>query len=305
MQTYTYAGNASDPQKYLVISEFLYDPVSVSDAEYIEITNISTTVTVDLTGVHFTEGVDFNFTGSSITSLAPGASVLVVKNKTAFETAFGTSVSSKIAGVFANSTSLNNAGERLSLDDATNSTIHRLTYSSVTPWPVTAGSSLVLLNPTTRPDHNVATNWHASSSVQGSPAGATAQFASWLAARGQTNPLADPDGDGWNELLTYGLAQDLAGQSFIYKARVETFNVGRVPGEYLSVETTVRNGGNVSPTPQLSSNLSNWADSIIGTDTVLVSTVNNGNGTSTVKYRSMQKIVPGGRQFIRVRVPNP
>lgn len=305
VQTFTYAGDASDAQKYLVVSEFLYDPVSVSDAEFIEITNISSTVTVDLTGVHFSEGVDFSFTGSSITSLAPGASVLVVKNQAAFELAFGTSVSSRIAGAFANSTGLSNSGERITLDDATNSTIHRLTYSNVTPWPVTSGAALVLLNPTTRPDHNDETNWEASASVQGSPAGATAQFASWLAARGETNPLADPDGDGWSELLTYGLGQDLAGQSFVYNVQAETFNVSGTNGDYLSAETTVRNNSDVAPIPQLSSDLSDWADSILGTDTVLVSNVDNGNGTSTVKYRSMQKVVPGGRQFIRVKVPNP
>ena len=283
VQTFSYTGNPSLAQQYLVISEIHYAPVANADAEFIEVMNISTTETIDLTGVVFTNGVDFGFTGSAITSLAPGEVVLVVKNQTAFEAVYGTSVSSRIAGQFANGTSLNNGGESLKLDDSNNATIHSFSYDDQAPWPVAQGASLVLLNPSTRPDHGNPANWAASSEPGGHPAGASAGFTDWLAIRGQTDPLSDNDGDGWNELLTYGLGLDLAGASFVYASNLETFNVGGTDGNYLTLESTVRNGVNV--VPQVSTNLSGWTDAVVGTNVILVSNTDNGNGTSTVKYR--------------------
>ncbi|MCB1097170.1 MAG: CotH kinase family protein, partial [Verrucomicrobiae bacterium] len=47
----TYEGNPSDHQRYLVISELMYNPKGDSGSEFVEIRNISDTVTLDLTGV--------------------------------------------------------------------------------------------------------------------------------------------------------------------------------------------------------------------------------------------------------------
>lgn len=303
VQTYTHVGNPSDAQQYLVISEFLYHPLSNPAAEFIEVTNISASVTVDLTGVHFSNGVDFSFTGSAVTSLAPGESVLVVKDQAAFEAVYGTGLSSRIAGEFAGGTELNNGGEGVKLDDATSSTIHSFTYSSASPWPAASGASLVLLNPDTRPDHADPSNWVASRAVGGSPAGGGSQFAAWLAARGQTDPLAEVD--GWTELATYALGRDLAGAGFVYGSTVETFNVGGEDGLYLTLETTVRDVGDTSVVPQLASDLTDWADATVGVDVVLVSDTDNGDGTRTMKWRSATEVTAGGRQFIRVKVSGP
>ena len=65
----------SDVQLYLAVSEVMYHPV-VEAAEFIELINISDSVTLDLTNVRFSAGVEFDFTGSAVTSLAPGARVL-------------------------------------------------------------------------------------------------------------------------------------------------------------------------------------------------------------------------------------
>ncbi len=301
VHTFNYGGAPSDAQQYLVVSEFLYYPLSNSEAEFVEMTNISSTVTVDLTGVHFSNGVNFSFTGSAITSLAPGEAVLVVKDQAAFESVYGTGVSNRIAGAFTDGTELNNGGEGIKLDYATNATIHNFSYSSTTPWPVTLGSSLVLLNPETRPDHADPANWVSSAAVGGTPAGGGSQFAAWLASRGQVNPLVEVD--GWSELLTYALGRDLAGVGFIYGSDVETFSASSVDGLYLTLETTVRDVGDTIVVPQVATNLIDWEDATV--DVILVSSTDNGDGTHTMKWRSVSQVMAGGNQFIRVKVIEP
>ena len=78
----TYVGVVSPLQESLRISEVMYNPLSASaselavdnslaseDFEYIELVNISATETLDLAGVHFTNGVEFDFTGAAVTQL--------------------------------------------------------------------------------------------------------------------------------------------------------------------------------------------------------------------------------------------
>ena len=56
-QTITPA-NPSDAQLYLVLSEIMYHPAGNPDAEFVELLNISNTVTLDLRGVKFTDGIE-------------------------------------------------------------------------------------------------------------------------------------------------------------------------------------------------------------------------------------------------------
>ena len=79
----------------LVITEINYNPVeedpmdpmsSGTPFEFVEIQNVSTTGTADLTGVRLTNGVEFDFTTSAITTLAPGDRLVVVNDAVAFET---------------------------------------------------------------------------------------------------------------------------------------------------------------------------------------------------------------------------
>src|SRR5213075_1863663 len=73
-------------------------PYTADDFEYIEFQNTGTQ-TLQLGGIHFDEGITFTFSPSGpITSLAPGARVLVVKNKAAFESRYGTGL--PIAGEY-------------------------------------------------------------------------------------------------------------------------------------------------------------------------------------------------------------
>ena len=301
IQTFSYVGNPSLVQRHLVISEIHYAPLGNADAEFIELYNTSTTETLDLTGVKFTNGIDFDFTGSSITSLAPLQRVLVVKNINAFESVYGTSLTASIAGVFANGTSLNNGGEALKLDDATGSTVRGFSYDNEAPWPVSPGHSIELIySGGAIPDHGDPTNWMSSEGLAGSPLGVGPLFRGWLSARGQTDPLAQKD--GWSELLTYGLGRDLAGGSFILSSALETFNVGGEEGVYLTLQFSVRDGSDVDVLPQISNNLTDWSDAVEGVDVLLLSDVDAGNGTRTKKYRTIQKTAPGGTLFMRIAV---
>ncbi|GAA5494505.1 hypothetical protein Rhal01_00667 [Rubritalea halochordaticola] len=304
VQTYNYSGNPSDAQRYLVVSEFLYNSPANPNAEFIEITNISTTETVSLTGVHFSDGIEFSFTGSSVTSLLPGKSVLVVKDRTAFEAAYGTGVSSLIAGEFTDGTSLNNGGEKVKLDDSTNSTIQSFTYMNTSPWPLASGSSLLLQNPSTRPDHNIPTNWAAGNIIGGTPAGASYLFDAWLTARGETDPLAIVD--GWSEMASYALGRDIRGSDFTHTPKLETLNIDGSPAQYLTLETNIRNLGNTYVVPQVSTDLDFWDDAILGVDIELMSDSDNGDGTNTRKWRLSSPASPAKKQqFMRLRVLTP
>jgi Lamin Tail Domain len=161
----------------LVISELHYHPANPSAGEiaagfldenafeFVELYNPGT-ATFDLNGVHFVAGIDFDFTGSALTRLAPGARVLVVQNRAAFAHRYG--VGLPIAGEYTGR--LSNAGERIALADATGHILFEITYSTTAPWPVAAdgnGPSLELVNLAgnrAAPDH-----WQSSPATGGSP----------------------------------------------------------------------------------------------------------------------------------------
>jgi hypothetical protein len=172
-----YAANPSQAQRYLRVTEIMYNPspapVITNDEqqfEYVELKNISTNVTLNLSGVRFTNGIYFNFTGSAITSLAPQEAVLIVRNQAAFTARYGNGLS--IAGQFTGV--LDNGSETLRLEDASGEKILEFDYSD-NWYPITdgLGFSLVIV------DENALwstwgdkASWRPSGALNGSP-GAT------------------------------------------------------------------------------------------------------------------------------------
>ncbi len=172
----------ADILNYLRVSELMYNPAADADGtydndefEFIELKNTSTTKTLDLSTVSITEGVDFSFAGSNVISLGPGEFVLVVGNQTAFESRYGTGLSSRIAGTYDGNFA--NGGEDIEISDSWNGVVINFTYSDGYGWPQAAdgaGHSLVPKNWWSMEDQqagilNYSGNWRASSYINGSP----------------------------------------------------------------------------------------------------------------------------------------
>lgn len=151
----------------LVISEIHYHPADNDLEEFIELQNISTT-TIDLSSVTFTAGIDFEFPANTL--LLPGERILVVIDLPVFQAKYGTTLN--VAGTFNNLTKLSNKGETIRLESPTGVLIQEVTYNDNAPWPTSSdgnGPSLVLINPTGNPDHNLATNWRQNTIIGGTP----------------------------------------------------------------------------------------------------------------------------------------
>jgi hypothetical protein len=112
------------------------------------------------------DGIDFDFSASPIKQLAPGARLLLVQNRAAFEFRYG--VGLPIAGQYLGR--LSNSGERVAIVDAADVTLFEITYGTVSPWPESPdgiGPSLELRDLSgnrSAPEH-----WQASAKSGGSP----------------------------------------------------------------------------------------------------------------------------------------
>jgi len=177
-----YPAMPSLAQQYLRITEIMYSPAppppgmsaDADEFEFIELKNIGPSA-LSLLGVKFTDGILFNFTGSAVTNLAAGASVVVVRNAAAFVSRYGGAV--PVAGQYTGL--LENAGENIRLEDATGEKILEFAYDN--DWyPITdgLGFSLVIVNEAAPWDTwGWKSSWRPSSREGGSP--------------GEMNPAAD------------------------------------------------------------------------------------------------------------------
>ena len=128
------------------------------DFEFIELLNIGNDP-ISLNGVRFTDGISFDFSTSSVTSLAPGETVVVVENLAAFDARYGSGM--QIAGQY--SGNLSNGGEQITLLDINDQVINDFSYSDDAPWPTIAdgnGPSLEVV--ITSGNYSSPSNWRAS-----------------------------------------------------------------------------------------------------------------------------------------------
>jgi hypothetical protein len=165
--TTTYQGNPGSILTHLRISEVMFHTPDDDDpAEFIELSNTSPTVTLNLPGVRLTGVVDFVFPSGPLSSLAPGASAVVVKNPGGFALRYGNAITP--AGAF--SGTLDNDGGSLTLLDPTGQIVQSVTYSP--RWlPITDGHgfSLVPLNVEETEPLPDTTGWRSSAAMLGSP----------------------------------------------------------------------------------------------------------------------------------------
>ncbi|CAN5395771.1 lamin tail domain-containing protein [soil metagenome] len=290
-------------QDSLMITEIMYHPVDAtpdelaagfesSDFEFLELANVGDS-TLDLTDVRFTKGIDFDFVAGTITSLVPGARVLVVRNKPAFESRYGTGL--PVAGDYLSS-KLDNGGENLKLSFGAGTAIHEFEYDDAPPWPTSAdgdGFSLVMIAPSTRPDHGDPFTWRPSTSIGGNPG--TTDSQTFLG-----DPAADQDHDGIFALMEHALggSDSLPDPGLLPAASLQPHAVGGIPGEFLTFAFR-RNlaADDIVYTVETSADLLSWLP-----NGVFVSSTNNGDGTTTETYRSPNPhgVVPG--EFIHLKV---
>lgn len=152
----------------LTLSEIMYHPIGNPLAEFLELTNTGE-FEISLTGLHFSEGIIFDFDQhSAIPSLAPGERLLIVRDLAAFQAVYGSGLDALIAGTFQEGTALNNGGETLAISNADGTQILAVTYRDTAPWPTEADTldhSLVF----TGGDRDLPINWRASSTPGGNP----------------------------------------------------------------------------------------------------------------------------------------
>ncbi len=174
LTTYVYPGAPSLAQQYLRVTELMYHPSGLTgnslapdEYEYIELRNISPVDTLSLAGVRLTNGVDFNFSDGGISTLAPGARVLVVKNADAFSARYG--ARAPVAGQYTRYLD-NNVGQ-LRLLDSSDEVILDFRYED--RWyPMTDGFgfSLTVVDDAAAPDAwKSKTQWQPSVHLGGSP----------------------------------------------------------------------------------------------------------------------------------------
>ncbi len=226
----------------LQISEIMYQPIGNALAEFLELTNTGE-FEISLTGLHFTQGITFDFDQhSSIATLAPGARLLIVRDLAVFQATYGNSLNALIAGTFQEGSALNNGGEALTISDASGSPVLIVSYRDTAPWPTEADTldhSLVFSGA----DPALAQNWRASTTPGGNP--------------GTTDTVPFIDGD----LLDYALVNTAFSSDYTQLTW-----------------TTKLAADDVTYLPQHSANLNTWTDL---TTTILTQTINATEGTRT------------------------
>ncbi len=127
----------------LRITEIMYNPIGGSDYEFIELQNKGA-ATLDLTRTRFVDGVEFDFAEGDVPELGPGEIVVIVRDRSAFESRYGADAVA-IAGEF--SSRLANGGEQLKLAFGKSFPILDFVYDDVW-YPETdgGGASLTIVD---------------------------------------------------------------------------------------------------------------------------------------------------------------
>jgi hypothetical protein len=166
-----YAGSPTPLQQGLRLSEVMFhpepppagSPFETEDFEFLEFKNVGPT-DLDLTGARFTDGITLAFTNAALTPLPPGARTLLVKNRAAFESRYGTGL--RIAGEYTGN--LANEGETLRMEDRHGEVLFEFHYRpDWFPLADGRGGSLEPSGPDS--DLELSTGWRVSGRLGGTP----------------------------------------------------------------------------------------------------------------------------------------
>ena len=273
----------------LVISEVMYHPAGNELLEYVEVHNVGG-VTLNLNGVRFTKGIDFDFPDG--TTIAPGAYLLIVADIATFEARYGLGL--PIAGQWESGDRLSNGGENLKLSLGQGTSIHEFAYDDISPWPVAAdgvGYSLTLACPVSGIDHSDSGNWRASVLLDGSPgASDSVSLDDWLTIHGLSpgDELTDSDFDGISAIIEYvtGTNPNIP--------TGDPITLEQVDGEFQFSYERSRSACGVTVTNEFSDDLLEWSPGAV------VSTSPVAGGNDLVVISSSPPAGP--RKFARLKV---
>ncbi len=301
----------------LVVSKVHYHPLPPSagefaagftqanDFEYLEFQNVATE-TLDLRGVQVNAGVAFDFAAANITTLAPGARVCIAENTAAFAARYGASL--PLAGAF--SGNLSDGGEIVRVIDGTGAVIALFTYDDIAPWPLPPdGDGPALILRASNLDPSIGANWRASYSIGGKPgAPDVLTLADWrsqhFTAADLADPakeatlwgnLADPDRDGFPNLLEYALS-GIPTASASHPAIAASLSTNHLRAVFRIREGT----GGITITPQVSSDLIVWSAETTTIDGP--TSQSDGTALTTVQDNIAIDASSTGRRFFRLRI---
>lgn len=167
--------NTATLRANLRLTELMYDPPLGDNYEFVELKNISSQTTLDLTGVTFTNGIAYSFPAGA--TLRPGSFILVTRSSdlAAFRKYYNVPAGVAVYGPY--SGKLDNEGEALTLSTAGGGVeLITFDFDNSRGWPLAAqggGHSLVPKSSAIagEPDGSLdyCGNWTASAYLKGSP----------------------------------------------------------------------------------------------------------------------------------------
>ncbi len=323
VRTRYFIGTQPASPSNLVVSEIMYNPVGPSaeeesagfvdgdQFEFIELHNFGQEP-LDLAGVRFDAGVNFEFSDAEEILIPPGGFLLLVADPEAFAARYG----SGIAYHGAYSGRLQNGGETIRLLTYGGGVLLSFRYDDEDGWPPEAdngGYSLELAGAASNPDPADPANWRASEELGGTPGRGPGEepgemgYALWLTevfTEAQleddevSGNLADPESDLLVNLMEYALG----GQPFANDAgRLPRAGSIEIEGQAYLTLTFQRPQGieDIDYTGAASSDL---GESAVEEAMIEQSVTDNGDGSETVVLRDPQGVSVNAQRFAWLRV---
>ena len=278
-------GPSACPPGALAVTELHFNPSGDGDGEFIELMNVSGAA-INLRGVRFVLGVDFQFPQLRDKVLSPGERLVLVDSQFTYQKIQGWSA--RLGGIYRGA--FDNAGERvlITAEDGITPLVDFI-YGASPPWPDAAngaGRSLVLINPSPATNPALPQNWRVSTRTHGNPNASDSQLFVGL-------PTADSDNDGLSGLMEFALGTSDAVPNSLPVA----FTSDTLGG--LSISLDHANGADVAAlSAQATQDLSLWEVPLELTSRSLLP-----DGRLRSTWRPMLPPPATGRLFYRFRTP--